>query len=528
MAEFQKLDKTLVIDLGLLILLATVVRLVGVGVAHLPVGDEMFHILAAQSWAMEGSLRIADGSYDRAALFTMMIGELFSIFGDSLVVARIPVLIFGVLWALILFIWVRRSAGRLAAWIAAGLFCTAPHAIELSLYCRMYTLHGTVFLLGTIAVYSLLTDHHAISKKLVLVAASILCFALAIPLQFTTLIGLVGLGTAVFVDSITQYREFILARKYRRWLLLSLTAVAILLALIFLKLNSDLVSVYLQKFNAQHFAKQASDIRYYHKLFLSEYPVLWSLFPLLLLIAAYQKPRLTIFCASLFVVAISLHSLAGAKAERYVYYSLPFLFVIWGIAIAAIAPYLGQFLTEIANRLSAHSPNLKATNSFEFLFRSVSISAIVVIMLVSSNSFSRTVNIMRGQSYYFGTKLSNWEQVQSQLQPMVDEAPIVLTTNFAKTLYYFGRHDIAISKIIVADILGGVEGATDPRSGRPAISSVESVQAVFDQNPHGLIVGEQVEWRNPLRMTGEVTDFIERNATKVSLPAGSRMVAYTW
>ncbi|MGI9285612.1 MAG: ArnT family glycosyltransferase, partial [Pseudomonadales bacterium] len=148
MAELQKLDKTLVIDLGLLILLATVVRLVGVGVAHLPVGDEMFHVLAAQSWAMEGSLRIADGSYDRAALFTMLIGELFSIFGDSLVVARIPVLIFGVIWALVLFIWVRKSAGRLAAWIAAGLFCTAPHAIELSLYCRMDTLHGTFFFIG--------------------------------------------------------------------------------------------------------------------------------------------------------------------------------------------------------------------------------------------------------------------------------------------------------------------------------------------------------------------------------------------
>jgi hypothetical protein len=149
-------------------------------------------------------------------------------------------------------------------------------------------------------------------------------------------------------------------------------------------------------------------------------------------------------------------------------------------------------------------------------------------MLSGSGAFARTINLLQGESYYFGTRLSNWEQTVPKLKPLVDQAPVVLTTNFPKTLYYFGRFDMAFSPVIVADILAEEEGAIDPRNGRPAISTVASLQKLFAEYPHGVFIAEKSEWRNRFRMTEAASDFMEKNANKVELPAGSRIVAYSW
>ena len=52
--------------MGLLALIVFV-YLFGFTLEHSPVVDEMFHLLAARSWATDGTLAIADGEYTRAA-----------------------------------------------------------------------------------------------------------------------------------------------------------------------------------------------------------------------------------------------------------------------------------------------------------------------------------------------------------------------------------------------------------------------------------------------------------------------------
>src|SRR3546814_2779663 len=49
-----------------------------------PHTDELYHLLAAHSWATEGTLRIAEGAYTRTSLYTIMLGWLFRFFEDSL------------------------------------------------------------------------------------------------------------------------------------------------------------------------------------------------------------------------------------------------------------------------------------------------------------------------------------------------------------------------------------------------------------------------------------------------------------
>jgi hypothetical protein len=518
---------TLYVDLLILILIATAVRIIGVGIDHLPVGDEMFHVLSAQSWASDGTLSIADGTYDRAAIFTKSIGVMFTVFGESLVIARLPALIFGVFWALLLYLWVSNHAGRLAAWIAVLLFCMAPHGIELSLYSRMYTLHGFSFLLGTILVFALITQENPLVKKLFLITGVIVCFSLAGHLHNITLIGLIALMFASAVDFSVQHRKFLTNKKSMIWIMISLLFIVVAIC-IFLYLYWDLFSPYWQKYITPAFADRDSDIRYYHKLLTKSYPLLWLLLPFTAAIAIYSKPRIGLFCVSIFIVILVMHSIAGRKAERYIYYGLPFLFTIWGIAIAAIIPYLDKLLSDMSHSFRTNYLPIAKASSFDFVFKSLFAFIAIVFMLSSSDSFMRTVNLLRGESYYFGTQLSNWEKAVPKLKPLIDSAPVVVTTNFPKTQYYFGSFDIAFSPVIVTDVLHGNEGGIDSRTGRPAIGTTESLQQIFDKYPHGLFVGEKSEWRNRFRMTDKAADLMEKHARQVELPSEARIVAYIW
>lgn len=521
------MDVTLVRDLVILAIIAAFVRLTGVGIDHLPVGDEMFHVLSAQSWVSNGTLSIADGTYGRAALFTKFIGTLFTFFGDSLVVARLPALIFGILWVLLLYVWVNRHAGRLAAWVAALLLCLAPHAIELSLYSRMYTIQGFAFLLGCMTAFSIVTHDYSGGKKLSLLSFAIVCFGLAIHMHEVTLVGLVALVIALSVDFSVQHRQIFTNKKSLLWLMLLLLFL-ITIASALLYQYWEVFNPYWQTFVTPAFANRDSDIRFYHKLLIASYPALWLFMPLTVIMAIYFKPRFGLFCFSMFAVIFLMHSIAGRKAERYIFYGMPFLFAIWGVALAAIVPYLNRLLTDISHSLQANYLTIGKVSHFDLIFKSVFTFIVVVFMISGSGAFLRTINILQGESYYFGVKLSNWEKAVPKLKPLIDNAPVVVTTNFPKTLYYFDRFDITFSPVVVVDVVHGKEWGLDRRTGRPVISTIESLQQLFDKYPHGIFVGERSEWRSRFRMTNEAADFLEKHARQVELPAASRIVAFTW
>lgn len=521
------MDVSLIRDLVILAIIAVFVRLTGVGIDHLPVGDEMFHVLSAQSWMNNGTLSIADGTYGRASLFTKSVGVLFSYFGDTLVMARLPALIFGVLWVLLLFVFVKKNSSRLAAWIAALLFCLAPHAIELSLYSRMYTLQGFCFLLGVWFVFTMISPDGSPMKKIMLFAGALISISLAVHMHDITLVGLIALFVAVAAVLSIQHKEMFTDKKALLWII-SLLMLSVIGGLAILYQYWDIFDPYWQKFITPAFANRESGIRYYHKLLTSSYPVLWLLFPFVVVVAVYKYPRFGLYCATLAVVILLMHSVAGRKAERYIYYGMPFVFALWGVAIATIIPYLNRWLSDVAEKLRTKLISINNERLFDATFKVSFVSIAIVFILSGSGAFARTINLLQGESYYFGTRLSNWKLTLPILKPLVEEAPVVVTTNFPKTLYYFGRFDIAFSPVIVADVLGGDEGALDPRNGRPAISTVESLQKLFDEYSHGIFIAEKSEWRNRFRMTEAAADLMEKNARKVELPAPSRIVAFTW
>ena len=181
-------------ELALLALIALVPRLVHLD--HPPQFDELYHVLAARSWAADGTLTLGDGVYERTALFTKLIGLSFRFFDDTLLVARIPSVVAGTAWVILVASWTSSRAGRAAGWVAGLLLGGDPGAIYASQFARFYALHGLFFFAGASGMFNLIDQWDARSTAWKAWVAALTAAALlaALYLQVTTLIGFLALG----------------------------------------------------------------------------------------------------------------------------------------------------------------------------------------------------------------------------------------------------------------------------------------------------------------------------------------------
>ena len=161
------------LSVGALFAASVLIRLVGLD--HLPRNDELYTSLAASGWLADGVPRIADGVYERAQLYTILIANFFAAFGNSLVVARLPSLIAGSLLVVAVFAWTRAVAGGLPAWITALFLCLSPLSIQLSQYARFYTLQPLMFWLGAIGIYVLVENRRRWQISLPIAAGAGIC-----------------------------------------------------------------------------------------------------------------------------------------------------------------------------------------------------------------------------------------------------------------------------------------------------------------------------------------------------------------
>lgn len=515
---------TLVPELMIVLVIAFLPR--WAGIYHLPFDDEMFHILAAHSFSMDGTLRIAFGEYARTQIFTKLIGYLFQIFGESLLVARLPALMAGTAWVLAVFLWVRWNISPIAAWTTTILFSFAPHGIELSQIARFYTLHGLAFWLGAVGVYRLVTRGYESLKTILVLIATVFCFYFALTLQVTTYIGLVGL-VAWLVFEFSRHMVCSASISLRTWLtVLGAVLVAGFSAVMFIP--GEFLYEVIGSYTKVSYWNVGDDFLSYHRLFLAQYPTLWSLFPLALFIAIAQRSREGIFCSCVFVVSLILHSGAGLKEERYIYYALPFFFIIWGIVFSELFQPLRNYWISIVNRISNNVFSLDRYSVSKNLLH-VFMGGIVILFLLASNgAFPRVIQLALGNSYYFGPTPADWASAGNYLKPYADRVSVVVTTNITKSSYYLGRFHYAINKNIVFEMLNGEEFGLDPRTGLPAISTIDSLRLIRNCYSSGLFVGELSEWKFPTRIDSPSADFLSANSERIKLPQEWNIIAFEW
>lgn len=495
------------------------------GLADLPMNDEFYTLLAARGWLLEGQPQIADGLYPRAELFTILTAQAFAALGESFVVARLPALVAGGLLVVLVFIWTRAHAGHLAAWIAALLLALAPIDGHVSTMARFYTIHGLLFWLAAIGVFALTDLPMSWLRRAGLALAIGFCLLLALHLQPLTLIGAGGLalwlaGAAGLPWLRAQRRD-----PRRFWLLLGGLALGGILGVVVV-LQSGIAQEMLSRYRwtPVHSEGVSDQIWYYHLRLIERYPTLWPIFPFTVLLALASKPRPTLFCLSVFVPALAVLSFGAMKHTHYLYFLQPFLFVVWGIALARAWRFLRRCVLAATDRaLRQVAPALAGWPA-----RALLIAGAVLFLLVANGAPARTLLKPFGVALGENERATDWTTASTLLEPWLRSASVILTANDLHALYYLGDYDFAINASRVSETPSGAEFARDPRTGRPALGTPESLERILECYPSGLILTDTFSWRASRAITDPVANLIVARTEPIALPGRLRLMAFSW
>jgi hypothetical protein len=510
-------------DLALVTAIALAVRFIRLD--HTVHVDELTHILAARSLLEDGTLRLGEDGmlYTRARGFTYLIAAMLRLFGESVVVARIPAVLAGTALVAVLFVWTRSVAGRAAAWLAALFLCLDPTAIYLSQLTRFYTIHALLFLLGAIAVFRLCTSPASAARRAALIAGALGVFGLAYHLQVTTLIGLGGVSFAVVLLLARRETLAAVGRRWRWWLppLLLASLPAALVA-------RRAVPRYLELFTyADVWAAGFADDRLYYLRFLLEgYPTMWSLLPIVLVVALYRHPRFAAFAGTIFLVAFATHSLAAWKNPRFLFYAMPFLFALWGIAAAAALRWTFRRVRVLwrSVRWPSAVPWLAtpATNA--------SLALVIGYLLAANSAYRLSYKMLTVDDADWAAPIlyrgePDWAAAAAALRTVVDSSAVIMSSSDLKAFFYLGRIDVVLS----ATMLGsGPEFSIAPGLFRPAITQPESVARLIACQPSGLVIVEDKHLGQTWSVPPTTADFLREHVEPLPLPAGLRLTAFRW
>ena len=514
--------------LGPIIVFLSAMVLFSLNLDRPPQADELFHVMAAQHLLETGHPIIAEGEYWRGILYTWLVAVSYEIFGDSLSSARLPAALLVALIAPILFVWIRQEAGALAAWITTFLFISSPFVVEIAQFSRFYAPQMMFFTGGGICAYYAAVPTESPLRRIALAFIAVVMFALAIWLQETTLIGLIGVivwaaGLVIASHVRGPTTGWVVWRVSA--ILLIIVAVLLLAALIY---PEEIVSAWRRFRFASLFAQGRTDqFWFYHYRYILFYPTLWPLFGVLALLAALKNLRLAWFAVAIFAVSFLLTSFAAQKATRYFSYVQPLLAVIWGVGIAYALPACWRWTErtriQLADSLAA-SPH-----SGIWISRALILTAAAVVILMNP-FWLRTATLIGNIAMPMENPTTNWRAARQSLAPWTSGADIMVTTEELGAMYFLGRSDVRYSPTKFSELPDNqrFEFGIDSRVGRPVISTPESLQRLIECFDSGFVVGPLADWGNPVVMDNAVQRVLLRNAHPIQVPTASYLYAWGW
>ncbi len=508
----------------LILLLITAVTVIYFALlrAGSPAFDEFYHILAARSWAVDGTLAIGDGLYERAWLFTKGIGVLFTIFEESMFIARLVPAIGAVAWLLVMFLWARLFLGRTIAWTAALLMLFSAEFLNLSAFVRFYTWHGFFVFLSffcvTVALY--------VSKdriiRIISIAGAVFSIAMAFHLQPSSAIFVVGV---FFWLILAHLRSVFSAFQYianRRAVLASIGFFITIIAVVLVAggVPQELWGVY------THTALwNTNDITTYHRFFQTSYPVLWGLFPIAAIAAVVYRPPFGLSCVVIFSVAFLLHSFAGMREIRYLSYVFPFFYIIGAISVVLIVKWLYRCICFFDQAFLNNNLSEFRLLGFTWIFILLLTGPFII---TNSPGMKNAFEIIGGMDEDFRAG-TDWSQFSEKIKEMAEEVEVVIVTYSMAGFYYLGDVDYVLSRTIMLETDTREEFGRDNRIGRPVISTAKSLESIMKNYKSGMVVVDQYRWDNPIFGTdSETIKLIETKMKPVDGLNTSEVMVFTW
>ncbi len=453
--------------------------------------DELYHLLAGRSWAQNGNFALLDGEYLRARLFTMMVGATFGLVGDSsLLIARLPSILFMAATGAILFHWLRQQGGLIAAGVATILFGLAGYSFDIAHFARFYAPHVLLSLIAAAGMVHALPASGRIRPEGGAIAVAAL--ALAAHLQPVTAILALALGCWLLIDQRARWVR--LARSYPLGVALA-AAVAVTLMIL---LSAELMKLAASFGHAERWAlENRDDATYYLREYWRQMPLMLLLWPVAVLLSARTDARLALLSGLVVAIALLLHSFAGMKAWRYCFYAFPFFCMTYGLAAAALLPR-----------------GIERTAPRTLLL----VAALFALLLVSSPVYRHGARLIvqAGRTLVANPAAiaapvpdAGWNRAAPQLRALAMQHDTLVTGDDLRTLVHLGGYDIFISHSRLGELDPPRDFTADFRTGRPIIDSAAALSRVVACNRSGLLLVSDEHWRTPMGVPAKVADFIE-------------------
>ncbi len=509
-----------------LVLIVAALMVRAVGLNRPPLNDELYTLLAARSWLQDGTFHLAGaGVYDRAGVYTIFTAGFLDLFGDSLVVARLPAVLAGILLVIVVFLWTRAVADSSTAWIAALFMAFSPLSIQESQFARFYALHALLFWLAAMGAYALVEQDLPRRTSVAVAIGSLACLSVAYHLTPLTVIGVLGLGVW-FVATVALPRLGAQRQHPRRlWTIVGLAA-ALLFAGAFVMVESGIAQELWHAFRYAplHALPRANQVWFYQLELIQRYPTLWPVFPFLALLAAATRPRVTLLCCCIFIPAFVLLSLAAMKHFNYIFFILPFLFVIWAISLASVITALWRWISAITDSAVALvAPGLPRRATTWAL-----ITAGLIFLVFSNGAPARTILKPFGVSLTQDERSADWAAAADALQPWLRHTSVILTPDDMQALYYMGDYDIAVNPSRLSEVPNGHEFSVDPRTGRPVVGTAASLELIMSCYDDGVLVADFTSFPAPWLGSEPLTEVIRSTMTPIALPRGTGVYAFRW
>jgi len=496
-----------------LVLFAAFVALYSIHPNNYPHHDELYHVLAGAAWAESGSLALGDGVYQRAPLYTKLIGELFGLFGVSLGLARLPAILASALCVALIYVFVRPLAGRTEAAVAAVGFGLCPLFADVAKMVRFYGFHTLLFVLAAFAVYWASAIATRLPQRALGFALAAACLLGALYFQRTTLIGMVGLGVwaggCLALEILGPTRRLIAAAG-----LALLALVAALLVAHEAGILANALEVY--RGTAPWAAERADYEGFYLDRLLAYYPVVLPLFPLAALYAFARWPALTVFCATLFGVGMVLHTFAGMKAERYVTYLMPFFWIVLGLASAPLIVAARRAIATVSADVAGMAGlRFVPTRLLAAVARTAAIASIAgfaVIAVAVPDTLHKLVHRIDHPP-------PEWSALPEVLGLGEAGAPVLLTPNALHVLYFVGDFHAE---------LGPAAEDAGSQVGRPLVTDAAHLARIIACHPAGALVADPWRWNNSGVVAAGVRDHAQRHLEPHPAGPALNLEIYTW
>jgi len=402
--------------------------------------DELFHVIGANS-ILEVGAPIVPGMlvYDRAYPYTKLISVCFKYFGMNEIVARIPSVIFNLLFILIGYFSIRYLFNPYLALIFMTVMMLSPLEIIWARECRMYALFQLMYFAASILfiigfepsiINNKFTNYRIFSgleKKLdvnfLILSFSGFIFLLSIKIHrlvYNAVFVILFYCTVMIIISlIKRGGNSTVLSKY--FLLILLFIVGGLVVIVRYPEYISGVSGFID--GKPFWDTRNLDYVYYLKYLFRDYPLLMMMYPAGVYIMIRKYGKIGVFMVCSFVPLMLLHCFIFVNNidERYIFYIFPFFILCSASVIELIS---SKFFMQIQDTFSA-GKHYTAT-----------LGVIFLLVFIGITGYPWVGHAMAITNH---AVFDDWKSVENELKA-VSRDGIIVSTRRMPLFYYMGRN----------------------------------------------------------------------------------------